>query len=82
MFTEIGRQPWIVFGLMPTAAAVSPTSTTLSVLITLIGFTVLYGALAVVMVGLMVRRVRDGLPEAAAERGFEHDAEPDLGFGY
>jgi cytochrome d ubiquinol oxidase subunit I len=82
MFTEIGRQPWIVFGLMTTATAVSPTSTTLEVLITLIGFTLLYGVLAVVMVGLMLRRVRAGLPEATADKSFEHEAEPDLGFGY
>ncbi len=82
IFTEMGRQPWIVFGLMQTANAVSPTSTTLEVLITLIGFTVLYGALAVVMVGLMVRRIRAGLPEATADRSFEHGAEPELGFGY
>ncbi len=82
LFTEIGRQPWIVFGLMQTSAGVSPTSTTLDVLITVVGFTVLYGALAVVMVGLMARRVRDGLPEAAADKSFEHEAEADLGFGY
>ncbi len=82
LFTEIGRQPWIVFGLMPTATAVSPTSTTLEVLVTLVGFTVLYGALAVVMVGLMVRRVRAGLPPATSDTGLEHDAEPELGFGY
>jgi cytochrome d ubiquinol oxidase subunit I len=82
IFTEMGRQPWIVFGLMQTSTAVSPTSTTLEVLITLVGFTLLYGALAVVMVGLMVRRVRDGLPAAATGKGFEHDAEADLGFGY
>ena len=82
MFTEIGRQPWIVFGLMPTASAVSPTSTTLEVLITVVGFTVLYGALAVVMVGLMVRRVRAGLPDATADTTFEHETEPELGLGY
>ncbi len=82
MFTEIGRQPWIVFGLMPTASAVSPTSTTLDVLLTVVGFTVLYGGLAVVMLGLVVRRVRDGLPPAAADAGFEHEAEPELGLGY
>jgi cytochrome d ubiquinol oxidase subunit I len=81
IFTEMGRQPWIVFGLMQTSTAVSPASTTLEVLITLVGFTLLYGALAVVMVGLMVRRVRDGLPAAATGKGFEHDAEADLGFG-
>lgn len=87
LFTEIGRQPWIVFGLMPTATAVSPTSSTIEVLITMLGFTVLYGALAVVMVGLMVRRVRAGLPEAATDKTFEHEAEQEaaeaeLGFGY
>ncbi len=87
LFTEVGRQPWIVFGLMPTATAVSPTSTLAEVLITVLGFTVLYGALAVVMVGLMVRRVRAGLPEAATDKTFEHDAEQEaaeaeLGFGY
>ncbi len=82
MFTEIGRQPWIVFGLMSTASAVSPTSSTFDVLVTMIGFTVLYGALAVVMVGLMVRRVRDGLPPAVADASLEHDADAALGFGY
>ena len=81
MFTEIGRQPWIVFGLMPTATAVSPGNGTLEVLITMVGFTVLYGVLAVVMVGLVARRVRDGLPEATSDRGFEHDAD-DMALGY
>jgi len=82
MFTEIGRQPWIVYGLMRTAFGVSPTSTTFDVLVTMIGFTVLYGGLAVVMVGLVVRRVKAGLPPATGNRGFEHEAEPGLGLGY
>ena len=82
IFTEMGRQPWIVFGLMQTSTAVSPTSSTLDVAITLVGFTLLYGALAVVMVGLMVRRVREGLPPANADKSLEHEAEADLGFGY
>jgi cytochrome bd ubiquinol oxidase subunit I len=82
MFTEVGRQPWIVFGLMSTAIAVSPTTTTFEGLVTLVGFTVLYGGLAVVMLGLVVRRVRAGLPDAAEDRGFEHEAEPALGLGY
>jgi cytochrome bd ubiquinol oxidase subunit I len=82
LFTEIGRQPWIVYGLMFTATGVSPTATTAEVLITMIGFTVLYGALAVVMLGLVVRRVRAGLPPATSDKGFEHEAEPALGLGY
>jgi len=51
-------------------------------LITMIGFTILYGALAFVMLGLVVRRVRHGLPPATADTGFEHEAEPALGLGY
>ena len=34
------------------------------------------------MVGLVVRRVRAGLPPATSDRGFEHEAEPALGLGY
>jgi cytochrome d ubiquinol oxidase subunit I len=82
IFTEVGRQPWIVFGLMSTAPAVSPTNDALMVLITMVGFTILYGALAVVMLGLVIRRVRSGLPEAASDKGLEHEAEPALGLGY
>jgi cytochrome d ubiquinol oxidase subunit I len=82
LFTEIGRQPWIVYGLMPTATAVSPTSTTLEVLLTMVGFTILYGVLAAVMLGLVVRRVNAGLPPPTDDSGFEHEAEPALGLGY
>jgi cytochrome d ubiquinol oxidase subunit I len=82
MFTEIGRQPWIVFGLMSTATAVSPSVGTLEVLLTMIGFTALYGVMAVLMLGLVVRRVRAGLPPATSDRGFEHEAEPAPGLGY
>ena len=82
LFTEVGRQPWIVYGLMPTAIAVSPNNSVAMVLITMVGFTLLYGALALVMLGLVVRRVRQGLPEATSDKGFEHEAEPALGLGY
>ncbi|HYO41863.1 MAG TPA: cytochrome ubiquinol oxidase subunit I [Candidatus Limnocylindrales bacterium] len=82
IFTEVGRQPWIVFGLLQTAPAVSPNNSVLMVLITMVGFTLLYGVLALVMLGLVVRRVRSGLPEPTADKGFEHEAEPVLGLGY
>ena len=82
LFTEIGRQPWIVFGLMFTATGVTPGDNAVQVLITLVGFTLLYGGLAVVLLALMIRRVRAGLPPATADRGFEHEAEPSLGLGY
>jgi cytochrome d ubiquinol oxidase subunit I len=82
ILTETGRQPWIVYGLMATAAGVSPTNDAFMVLVTMVGFTLIYGVLAVVMLGLVVRRVRAGLPEATSDRGFEHEAEPALGLGY
>jgi cytochrome d ubiquinol oxidase subunit I len=82
MFTEIGRQPWIVFGLMWTAMGVSPTTTQLEALITVVGFTLLYGVLAIVMLGLVVRRVRSGLPDATSDRGFEHEPDAGMALGY
>ena len=63
IFTEMGRQPWVVFGLMKTADGVSPTLTTFQVGLSLVVFTLLYGALAVVEVGLLIRAVKIGPPE-------------------
>ncbi len=84
IFTEMGRQPWIVFGLMQTAAGVSPGTSTLEVLITMVSFTLLYGGLAIVEVGLLARRIRAGLPEieAPAAHGGADDADRPIAFAY
>jgi len=82
IFTEVGRQPWIVYGLMFTAPAVTPTNPAWQVALTMIGFTLLYGLLAVIMLALVVRRVRDGLPPPTSDTGFEHEAEPIPALGY
>ncbi len=63
IFTEMGRQPWLVFGLMRTSAGVSPNANAAVVFTSMVGFTVLYGVLAVVEVGLLVRRIRAGIAE-------------------
>ncbi len=63
IFTEMGRQPWIVYGLMKTEAGVSPTLTAAQAWISIIAFTLLYGGLAVITVGLMIRQVKIGPPE-------------------
>ncbi|MEP7089266.1 MAG: cytochrome ubiquinol oxidase subunit I [Nocardioidaceae bacterium] len=60
IFTEMGRQPWSVFGLMTTSSAVSPGVSTGEVLTSLVAFTLLYGVLAVVEIGLILRTVRGG----------------------
>ena len=84
IFTEMGRQPWIVFGLMPTMTAVSPGVPAGQVLTTMILFTVVYGVLAVIEVGLLLRAVKKGLPEPEAARAAEADQDDNapLSFAY
>jgi cytochrome d ubiquinol oxidase subunit I len=60
VFTEMGRQPWIVFSLMTTKNGVSPGVSGVEVLISLIAFTLIYASLAVVEVGLIVRAAQKG----------------------
>ena len=82
IFTEMGRQPWAVFGLMPTAAGVSPGTTTAEVLTSLIGFTVLYGVLAVIEVRLLLKYIQAGLPEIDTTPTQHDDADAPLAFAY
>jgi len=56
IFTETARQPWAVFGLIRTSDGVSQVVSAGAVLFTMIVFTILYGALAVIEFGL-IRRV-------------------------
>jgi len=49
----MGRQPWIVQGLLKVEDAVSPNLTTVDLLISLIGYVAVYGALAGAMFYLM-----------------------------
>ena len=64
IFTEMGRQPWVVFSLMLTQNGVSPTVSVTQVLISMTVFTLLYGVLAVVEVGLLMRAVKIGPPDS------------------
>ncbi len=61
IMTEMGRQPWLVYGQLKTAAGVSANSAG-EVLTSLIIFTLLYGALAVIEAGLMLKYIKAGLP--------------------
>ncbi|MDQ2709680.1 MAG: cytochrome ubiquinol oxidase subunit I [Actinomycetota bacterium] len=65
IFTEMGRQPWVVFGVLRTADGVSPSVGTGTVLASLIVLTLLYGVLAVVDGVLMVRYAKAGPPPPA-----------------
>jgi cytochrome d ubiquinol oxidase subunit I len=63
IFTEVARQPWIVFGLQMTADAVSPTVSAGMVLFSLLAFTLLYALLIVADVVLMRKYAAAGVPE-------------------
>jgi cytochrome d ubiquinol oxidase subunit I len=63
IFTETGRQPWLVYGLMTTNFGVSPSVSTTEVITSMTIFTLLYAALAVVEVKLFLRYVRYGAEE-------------------
>jgi cytochrome d ubiquinol oxidase subunit I len=82
IFTEMGRQPWLVFGQLRTAAGVSPGTTVAEVLTSLIVFTVLYGGLAVIEVGLQLRYVRAGLPSGEPPAAHDADTGQPLAFAY
>jgi cytochrome d ubiquinol oxidase subunit I len=71
----MGRQPWIVQGLLKVQDAVSPNLTTIDLLISLIGFGLLYGALAVADVYLMKKFAIAG-PDAAMQESV--DVAPEL----
>jgi cytochrome bd ubiquinol oxidase subunit I len=56
---EVGRQPWVIEGVLPTFLAVSSLSAS-NVLISLVGFILFYSSLLVVEVYLMVKTIRLG----------------------
>jgi len=61
LLAEVGRQPWIVFGLMRVEQAISPNVTPAMLLISLIGFTVIYGVLMVADMYLLQKFARAGV---------------------
>jgi len=60
---EVGRQPWIVYGVLKTSDAVSKAVSVSQVAVSLAGFTILYGALGVIDIYLLSKIARKG-PEA------------------
>ncbi len=61
---EFGRQPWIIEGVLPTFLATSELGAW-NLMLTIAGFTLLYGALAVIEVKLLLAAIRKG-PDVAA----------------
>lgn len=60
LVAEVGRQPWIVYGVLKTSDAVSRSITPAQVAVSLAGFTLLYGLLAIVDIYLLTKFARKG----------------------
>jgi cytochrome d ubiquinol oxidase subunit I len=71
VLTEVGRQPWIVFGLLKTADANSPSVSAWTIGLSIGVLATLYVALAVVDFVLMRRYATTDPPELAGEGGEE-----------
>ncbi|NLU78656.1 cytochrome ubiquinol oxidase subunit I [Micromonospora sp. HNM0581] len=63
IFTEMGRQPWIVFGEMLTRDGVSRSVSLTEVLTSFTAFTLIYATLAIIEVKLLIRYAKAGVPD-------------------
>jgi cytochrome bd ubiquinol oxidase subunit I len=83
IFTEMGRQPWVVFGVMTTQNGVSPSVGAGLVATSLVTFTLLYAVLAVIEVGLLLTTIKKGLPDLTpAPPSDGDDSDRPLAFAY
>lgn len=73
LVAELGRQPWIVYGVLKTADAVSKSISTTQVALSLLGFTVLYGLLGAIDIFLLVKHAKKG-PEKDLAAGSLREA--------
>ncbi|KAB0670538.1 cytochrome ubiquinol oxidase subunit I [Oryzomonas sagensis] len=60
LVAELGRQPWIVYGVLKTADAVSKSVSATQVALSLLGFTVLYGLLGAIDIFLLIKYAKKG----------------------
>jgi cytochrome d ubiquinol oxidase subunit I len=57
---EIGRQPWVVYGLLKTAKGVSPNITAPMVMASIVMFTIIYLFLFALFLYIIDRKIKDG----------------------
>ena len=76
--TEVGRQPWTVYGLLRTADSVSPSLTGTDVMISLAGYIVAYLIMFPAGLLLMVRLVRRGPVNSVTEDSPVESGMPNL----
>lgn len=71
MTAELGRQPWLIYGLMRTSVGYSDTVSAGNGLFTLLGFMGLYALLSILFTVLVYREISHG-PEAMAHAAAAH----------
>jgi cytochrome bd ubiquinol oxidase subunit I len=71
---EVGRQPWLIYGLMRTRAGVSSQVSAGNALFTLLGFLGLYTILGILFLFLVYREIEHGPASASNFRGQEEVA--------
>jgi len=74
--TEVGRQPWTVYGLLRTADSVSPSLTGADVVVSFVAYAVVYVVMFAAGVALMVRIARRGPAEPETEPDFIESGRP------
>lgn len=63
IMSEVGRQPWVVNGLMKTVDGISPNVSAGSILFSIISFSTIYAILGIIMVVLFVKVIQRGPEE-------------------
>ncbi len=81
IFTEMGRQPWIVNGVLPTLVAASPGNSAFDVWLTMILYTLIYAVVAVIVVKLFLKTIKEGLPALVKVEPKSSDDAP-MSFAY
>jgi len=69
MTAEIGRQPWVVYGLLRTSEGYSKTVSAGNTLFTLLGFMGMYTVLSILFIVLVYRAIAKGPSSGAASAG-------------
>lgn len=76
--TEVGRQPWLVYGIMRTQDSVAPSLTGPDVLLSLIGYILAYVIMYPAGIALMARIVRRGVARSDAHEDMIESGRPQL----
>jgi len=66
---EVGRQPWIVYGLLRTSQAASPTVSAQKIVTSLVMFGIIYLLLLALFIFLLDHKIKHGPEEAPAPEG-------------